>query len=118
MKLGSFFALCLALAIKRVASAATVPPPTTLIRTSVAAANRWWVSLNLTDSRLSPEPPAGTLTGAIECRGSIKRWTKRYGRAVAHGNGMTQAERMALHAAVETVLNKECQALKLVSARA
>lgn len=68
MKLGSFFALCLGLAIKRVASEATVSSPTTLIQISVATTNRWWVSLNLTDSRLSPEPPAGTLTGAIKCR--------------------------------------------------
>lgn len=47
MKLGSCFALCLAQAIKRVASEATVSPPTALIRISVAAANKWWVSLKL-----------------------------------------------------------------------
>jgi hypothetical protein len=65
------FALCLAQAIKRVASEATgVTHP--LIHISVAAASEWWwVSLNLANSSLSPEPPAGTLTGAIECRGTV-----------------------------------------------
>lgn len=68
MKLGSFFALCLAQAIKRVASEATVSPPTTLIRISALSGGG---DLNLADSRLSPEPPAGTLTGAIECRSTV-----------------------------------------------